>query len=201
MAGNGLRIRRAQGMEGFTANTAEFSIDPANTNPIFFGDPVQLSATGNVEQHDGTALPVLGTFAGWRNGGDVDDELYANQVGQLGGRTIPFAQWWTGAAQPADTIPTAIVNLPPMSMFHIYGDTTVDWSTVGPTSAGTRVIMVANAGDTRTGDSRYAAGAVDPAGPLQIHRLVPMPGNSWANAEPLIEVVVVAQQGTAADVA
>ena len=34
MAANGLRIRRSQGMEGFTANTAEFPIDPANTDPI-----------------------------------------------------------------------------------------------------------------------------------------------------------------------
>ena len=59
------------GMEGFTGNTFEYPIAPANTNLIFSGDPVILNA-GFLEEASGntpgaiTAAPIMGVFSGCR---------------------------------------------------------------------------------------------------------------------------------------
>ena len=83
-------------------------------------------------------------------------------------------------------------------MFYIKADATV---TVTQADVGTRRELIYAAGDPRTADSRVTCGDVDAAGPIQIHRLAPLPGNAWTDPEPILEVVVVAQQGTASDVA
>lgn len=192
MAGNGLRHGRSQGMDGYTGNLAEFPINPANTDTIFMGDAVVLNA-GYIEEAssnvagDLAAGPILGVFMGYRN--------KASQA-RIGANDTPFAQHWSGAPNIAD--PVAHVALPAHSTFIIKGSA---GSTYAQADVGKRYLIKYAAGNPNTGQSRISLGAVNAAGPLQLHRLVDLPGNSWGSAEPLLEVVVVAQQGTAADVA
>lgn len=192
MAGFGLRYGRSQGMDGYTSNLIEFPIDPANTNTMFKGDIVVLNG-GTVEEASGntagaiTDAPILGVFHGWRDPG---------AQARLGGNDTPFQPYWSGAAGAQE--PIAHIALPPHRMFYVKGDDTVTFTAA---DVGTRRSLIYAAGDPRTADSRVTLGADSATGPVQIHRLAPLPGNAWDNDEPIIEVVIVAQQGTASDIA
>lgn len=179
MAGFGLRLARSQGMEGFTGNLFEFTIDAANANAIFTGDPVVLNG-GNVEVAAAGANPILGVFMGCRyvdNDGDYD-----------------FKRFWDGATGRSDI--KAHVAMPPHSMFWIKGDAGVDFQPA--TSVGAAHPLVLAAGSTQYGDSRAALGAPG-AGPLIVHRIVELPNNVWGTDEPILEVSVNLHQGTFAD--
>ena len=191
MAGFGLRQGRSQGMDGYTGNLIEFPIDPANTNPMFRGDPVVLDAAGFVEEASGATPgtvtgPILGTFAGWR---DKASEA------RIGGNDNPFAPYWSGA--PNITAPVAHVVMPPHTLFYVKGDSTIDWT--AEVIGGSRRDFIYAAGDPRTADSRVTLGAATATGAMLVQRLADMPGNALSNDEPIFEVAVVAQQATFAD--
>ena len=179
MAGFGLRLGRSQGMEGYTGNLNEFLIDPTNANAIFTGDPVVLNG-GYIEAEATGTAPLLGVFFGCRYV-DVDGDY-------------EFRNFWDGNTGRSNIV--AHVALPTHQMFHA--------KMAAPGSiadVGTRRALTAASGSTQYGDSRYLIGAVNASGPVQIHRLANLPGNDWANAEPIVECSIVLQQGTASDAA
>jgi hypothetical protein len=185
MAGFGLKLGRSQGMEGYTGNMNDFSIDPTNTNLIFTGDPVSIDAGGFVEETSGNGgttpvvTPITGVFFGCR---------YVDTDG-----SYVFRNYWDGAANRTDIF--AHVSIPPHSTFHAR-------LTAAGTQAdvGTRRGLDYVVGSVPYGDSRYTVGAVSATGPVVIQRLANFPGNAWANDEPIVEVAVVAQQITASDI-
>ncbi len=185
MAGFGLRLGRSQGMEGYTGNLNEFPIDPTNSNTIFTGDAVVINggfaeeATGN----GGTTphvSPITGVFMGCRYteaNGDYD-----------------FSSFWDGNSGRSNVV--AHVSMPPHMTFHAKMTAPGSQADVG-----TRRGLDYAAGSTQYGDSRITVGAADAAGPVVIQRLASLPNNAWTNAEPIVEVTVVAQQLTASDIA
>lgn len=186
MAGFGFKLGRSQGMEGFTGNLNEFPIDPADTNSIFTGDPVILTAAGVVTEASGNsagdlaAAPVLGIFMGCRYV-DVDGDY-------------EFRNFWDGNTGRSNVV--AHVALPPHQLYYVKMTAAATQAAVG-----TRRLINYAAGSTQYGDSRVRLGAVNAAGPFLIHRLAPLPGNAWTNAEPIVEAACVAQQGTFASAA
>jgi hypothetical protein len=184
MSGFGLKLGRSQGMEGYTGNMNDFSIDPANTNMIFTGDPVSIDAGGFLEETSGNGgttpvvTPVTGVFHGCR---------YVDNDG-----SYAFRNYWDGNSGRTDII--AHVSMPPHSTFHA--------RLTGPgtqADVGTRRGLDHAAGSAAYGDSRFTVGAVSATGPVVIQRLANFPGNLWTSAEPIVEVAMVAQQLTAAD--
>ena len=182
MAGVGLRLGRSQGMEGYTSNLNEFAIDPANTNLIFMGDPVVMNG-GYVEDFaanvDGpvAGAPIVGVFAGVR---------YVAANGDY-----EFMNHWDGGAGRTDI--KAHVSQPPHQNYHVKMDATVP---ITQADMGTRRALIHAAGSVPYGDSRVTCGAVDAAGPVVIQRLVDLPNNTFASAEPIVEISIVAQTMT-----
>jgi hypothetical protein len=183
MAGFGLRIARSMGMEGFTGNTFEFPIADGNTASIFHGDPVVLNA-GFLEEFSGNtpgdvaAAPILGSFAGCRfvaANGDYE-----------------FERYWDGGAGRSEIY--GMVSMPAHSRFYVRAGAGLTQASVG-----SRFLLNYAAGSTAYGDSRVTLGAADAGGPVQLHRLAPLPNNDWADDEPIVEVSVVLHQGSAAD--
>lgn len=182
MAGFGIRLVRSAGMEGYTGNFNEFSIDPANTDPIFTGDPVLMNATGFVEEATGAAdnadFDIWGIFMGCR---------YVDAEG-----SIKFRQFWSGEA--GASLIKAHVAMPPHGMFYIKGEAGVTYTQAN--TIGRRFGVNYAAGSTRYGDSRITLGdAAAATGPLLVHRLADLPGNSWQSAEPVFEVAIVRPEG------
>jgi len=178
MAGFGLRLGRSQGMEGYTGNLNEFLIDPATADAIFTGDPVVLNG-GYVEASGTTTAAILGVFFGCR---------YVDTNGDY-----EFRNYWDGNTGRSDIV--AHIAMPAHSMFHVKLSAPASQAT----AVGAPAALTAAAGSVPYGDSRYVATLG--AGPLVIHRLVNLPGNAWTNAEPIVEVSVALQQGTASDAA
>lgn len=184
MAGFGLRLGRSQGMEGYTGNTNEFLIDPTYADTIYTGDVVVLNG-GYVEEASGNTAgaitgPILGVFNGCRY---IDAE---------GG--YEFRNQWDGGAGRSEIY--AMIAMPPHQNFHA--------KLSAPGSAadvGTRRGLVYAAGSPQYGDSRVLVGAVAATGPVVIQRLANLPGNSWASAQPIVEVSIVAQAATYNDAA
>jgi hypothetical protein len=179
MAGFGLKLGRSQGMEGFTGNTNEFSISPAYTGKIYSGDVVAL-VSGFVEEASGNtpgaiAEPILGVFIGCRFVGADGSYEFRNQ--------------WDGGAGRSNAI--AMVAMPPVMNFYAKLSAPATAAAVG-----TRRALTYVAGSVQYGDSRVLVGAVNAAGPVLIQRLAPFPGNDWTDAEPIVEVSIVAQQAT-----
>jgi hypothetical protein len=195
MAGFGLRIAKSQGMEGFTGNTSNFPIDTATVTPIFVGDPVILSNGAIVDAAGGNpgllaAAPILGVFAGWEDTGPTAE--YGVSEG-------PYKRHWSAASGASANKPQAKVAMPPHSLFWAKGDATIDWSSAF--APGMRAGIFYAAGSAQFGDSRVTI-APQASGPLQIHRLVDMPGNTIGNTtEPVFECTILLQQGTASDAA
>jgi hypothetical protein len=187
MAGFGLRIARSMGMEGFTGNTFEYPIDAANANTIFHGDPVILNA-GALEEPSGntpgpiTAGPIVGSFAGCR---------YVDADG-----SYEFKRHWDGGAGRSEI--WGAVSMPPHARFLVRGVAGTDYQ---PDDVGGRFLLNYVAGNAKYGDSRVVLGAADAAGPVQLQGLAKLPGNNWGSDEPILEVSVVLQANSAADVA
>lgn len=193
MAGFGLRHGRSTGMDGYTGNQTEYPIDTANTNPMFTGDAVALNA-GYVEDIAGgtpgavTGVPAIGVFMGWRDRGTA---------AQIGNNNHGFSPQWTGAAGTVE--PIAIVAAPAGSYFWIKGASA---GTYTQANVGSRYDLLYAVGDSRTGQSASSLGAAPAAaGMFVLNRLVDLPGNTWASDEPILEVSMILQQTTAADVA
>ena len=184
MAGFGLRLGKSQGMEGYTGNLIEFDVDPTNTNPIFTGDIVSWDGAGFVEEATqsgslGDDLSILGVFMGCRFVEADGDYEYKNQ--------------WNGGAGRTDI--KAHVAIPAHGMFWIKGDVAGGYTQA---DIGTLKGVLYNVGSTQYGDSRMtmgAAGATIATGPLMVHRLAALPGNTFASAEPIFEVSVVRSSG------
>ena len=185
MAGFGLRIARSMGMEGFTGNTFEYPIAPANTNLIFHGDPVILNA-GFLEEASGNTpgaiadAPIMGVFSGCR---------YVAANGDY-----EFERYWNGAAGSSEI--WGSISMPAHSRFYVKGTAGTDYQQA---NVGSRYTLVNAAGSAPYGDSRASLGVVSATGPVQLHGLAPLPGNVWGTDEPILEISVVVQQGSAAD--
>lgn len=187
MAGFGLRIARSMGMEGFTGNTFEYPIDPANTNLIFSGDPVILNggfleeASGNIPGNITPSAPIMGSFAGCR---------YVAANGDY-----RFERFWDGSAGNTEVL--GQVSMPPHSRYYVKGAAATNFQ---PTDVGNRFELFYNAGAPAYGDSRVSLGQAAPTtGVAQLHGLAPLPGNQWGSDEPILEISIVLQQGSAAD--
>lgn len=184
MAGNGLRLIRSQGMEGFSGSLNEFQISPSNTGSIFWGDLVALSsgylveATGGADNADFTPL---GVFYG------------CHYIDADGG--IEFSRHWNGGSGRTNV--RAYVALPAHGNFLIKGHTGVTYTQA---AIGARFGVNYDAGSAVYGDSRVSLGdaAAASTGPLRVHRLAPYPGNTIGQDQPLFEVSLVRQQLTAA---
>ncbi len=183
MAGFGLRIAKSQGMEGFTGNTQNFPLSTSNTNPIFVGDPVVLSG-GFVIAATGTATAILGAFMGWE---DMGVETPYGVKGRQ------FNRYWSATSGGTADTPVAKIAMPPHGLFWVKGDSGVTFAAA--TSIGAAHPFVINAGNAQYGDSRVALGAPG-AGALIVHRLVDIPGNTWGDTEPLLEVSANLQTAT-----
>lgn len=183
MAGYGLRHGRSQGMEGSTGNTAEFNIAVGYTGVIARGDVVRLNA-GYLEEASGhadnDAFDILGVFNGCQ---------YIDSDGSL-----KFKQVWDGGAGRTDI--RAQVLMPGHTLFHIKGRTGTTYNIAA--TIGARFGIDWAAANTMFGESRIQLGAAaNAAGPLMVHRLVPLPGgNPIGGAEPVFEVSIVRQQLT-----
>lgn len=184
MAGFGLRLVRSQGMEGYSGNLFEYPISPANTSPIFTGDVVALNAGfvreatlgGTAAQND---IPILGVFAGCRYIDDDGSYVFKNQ--------------WNGGAGRSEIF--GHIAIPPVGLFFIRGAAGQVYTQA---DIGTRKGVLWNAGSVKYGDSRLtlgAAGASVATGPLFVHRLAQLPGNTFASPEPIFEVSIIRQQG------
>lgn len=178
MAGNGLRLVRSQGMEGFTGNLSEYPIADDNTDAIFTGDVVALNG-GFVEEASGATsggdFDILGVFQGCR---------YIAADG-----SIEYRRHWDGLAGRSDV--KAFVAVPPHGVFYIKGTSGTSYTQA---DIGVRKGIVYAAGDTTTGDSRITLGATAATGPLIVNRLAELPGNTFLVAEPVFEVQVVRSQ-------
>jgi len=172
-------------MEGFTGNSFEYAIDPADTDKIFTGDLVNLASGYAQEATQGGTIgslndfAVLGVFTGCR---------YVASDG-----SYTFRNYWDGAAGKTNAF--AMVAIPVNSLFHIKGAV---GQTYTQADIGVRKGVLYNAGSTKFGDSRVtlgAAGATVATGPLFVHGLAKLPGNSFSSAEPIFEVSVVRQLG------
>lgn len=182
MAGFGIRLVRSAGMEGYTGNSFEFPIDPANTNPIFTGDPVALSAAGYVEEASGGAdnndFSILGTFNGVRF---VDAE---------GG--YKFRQFWSGNAGASEVYAT--VSMPAHGLYHIKGAAGAGYTRAN--TVGKRFGVTYDTGRTAYGESGISMGSASAAtGPLLVRGLADLPNNTWDSEEPIFEVAIVRPQG------
>jgi hypothetical protein len=184
MAGFGLRLVRSQGMEGYSGNLFEYPISPANTSPIFTGDVVALSAGfvreatlgGTADQNN---IGILGVFAGCRYVDDDGSYVFKNQ--------------WNGGAGRSEIF--GHIAIPPVGLFFIRGAAGQVYTQA---DIGVRKGVLWNAGSVKYGDSRLtlgAAGANVATGPLFVHRLAQLPGNTFASPEPIFEVSVIRQQG------
>lgn len=186
MAGFGLRIAKSVGMEGFTGNLSEFPISNADVTPMYIGDPVILSGGFCTAAVDG-ALPILGIFAGWEDTGPE---------AEYGGKTRPFRRYWGPSDGSLSNTPVAKVVMPSESLFWIKGLSGVNFQAA--TSIGASHPLNLAAGNSVFGESRVSLGA-PAAGPVKVHRLVPMPGNGWGASEPILEVSINLQSATFAD--
>jgi len=153
MAGNGLRLVRSQGMEGFTGNLTEYPVADDNTDAIFTGDVVTLNG-GFVEEASGATsgedFDILGVFQGCR---------FIDADG-----SIEYRRHWDGLAGRSDV--KAFVAVPPHSVFYIKGTA---GTTYTQADIGVRKGIVYAAGDATTGDSRITLGANAATGPLIVN--------------------------------
>jgi hypothetical protein len=182
MAGFGLKIVKSQGPEGFTGNTAEYEIDPANTGSIFTGDPVLLDGNGWIVEATGGAanndFNILGVFVGVR---------YVDSDG-----SYKYRQYWNGGSGRSQI--KAMVALPPVGMFAIRGNAGTNYTRAG--TAGKRFGMNYFAGSTQYGDSRSTLAAATAAtGPLLVHGLADLPGNVYGTGAPTFVCSVARPQG------
>ena len=181
MAGFGLRLCQTMGMtDGYAGGLKEMLIDPADTNPIFTGDPVALTA-GYVEEATGAAsnndFSIYGVFMGCR---------YVDADG-----SYVFKNRWDGGAGRTEI--KAHVAIPMNGTFLIKGTTGQVYTQA---DIGVRKGVVYAAGSTQSGDSRIslgAAGATVATGPLMVQGLAELPGNSFAIDEPVFLCTVVRQ--------
>lgn len=182
MAGFGLKIVRSQGPEGYTGNTAEYDLDPANVGSIFTGDPVILDANGFVVEATGGAnnadFNILGVFVGVR---------FAEADG-----SYRFRQFWSGASGRKEI--KAMVALPPVGMFAIRGNAGTNYTRAS--TVGKRFGMNYAPGSTQYGDSRSSlAAAASATGPLLVHGLADLPGNVYGTGSPIFVCSVARPQG------
>lgn len=189
MAGNGLRLARSQGGEGYSGNLTEFSISPSNTGAIYTGDIVLLGSNGFIDEASGRSssndFSTTGVFMGVRYQGSDGSYVFRN--------------YWDGGVGRSNIV--ASVALPINGLFYIKGTA---GQTYTQADIGTRKGIVYAAGNAQYGDSRIslgAAGATVATGPLYVHRLAPLPGNTFASAEPVFEVSVVRSAASAIDAA
>lgn len=185
MAGFGMQLVRSAGMEGFTGNTFHYPIDPADTNPIFTGDPVAFGANGFVREATGGAdnddFDILGTFMGC---------YYVDAEGGM-----KFRQVWTGEAGASEIM--AYVAIPSHhSHFRIKGAAGATYTRAN--TVGKRFGIDFNPGRMIYGESGAAlAAAASATGPLLVRGLYAYPGNTWDSEEPIFEVVIARQQAAA----
>lgn len=141
MPGMGFRLARSLGMEGSTGNLHDFPIAPGNTTAIFRGDMVSLTG-GFVTLGIATAgTKYLGIFWGCK---------YIAADG-----SVEFRQSWDGGTGRTNAI-AQVAILPAGATALVRG---VDGAVYTDADIGTRKILVANAGDSRTGMSRETLAA------------------------------------------
>jgi hypothetical protein len=174
-------------MEGSTGNLHDFPINPANTDPIYWGDLVNFNG-GYVEEATGAAnnndFDILGVFQGCK---------YVEAGG-----SFRFARMWNG--QVGATQIMAQIALPAGATFLIRG---TDGQTYTAADIGRRKGVVYAAGVPATGQSRVtlgAAGATVATGPLRVLGQVDLPdGIPDASLAPWFEVAIIRSVlGTAA---
>lgn len=168
----GMRLVKSAGMEGFTGNLFEYDIDPANTNPIFTGDPVLLSGGYIEEVSDGNtdvdyAGPILGIFAGCRY---VDDD-----------GSYKFNNFWSGAAGRTEAVANVVV--PGSGLVWIREATGAG---LARAAIGARHGVAYGAGSTQTGQSGFTLGAASAIGGLLLHRPAALPGNVISSSAAII---------------
>lgn len=156
--GMGFRHCRSMGMEGSSGGLQEFMISPSNTNAIFTGDLVKITA-GFVVEASGAAtgadFEVLGVFMGCR---------YVDADGSFRHR-----QYWDGGAGRTDIY--AQVSVPTGSTFMVPGN----GGAYTQADIGTRKGIIYAAGNAATGFSNVtlgAPGATIATGPLKVLRLL-----------------------------
>jgi hypothetical protein len=185
MAGYGARLVRSAGMEGYTGNTFNYPIDPANSNPIFWGDFVRLNASGYLEEASGGAdnndFDIMGTSVGCS---------YTDGEG-----SVKFRQFWGGEAGASGIV--GKVAMPGHSRLYIKGAAGATYTRAN--TIGRRFGVTYEVGSPQYGDSRIALGATSATtGPLLVVGLAELPGNSWDSEEPIFEVVIARPQAGSA---
>lgn len=178
----GFRLTRSlDGKEGYTGSLNEYLVDPANTTPIFKGDPVRLS--GGYIEACAANEDILGVFQGVR--------FYDPAT-----RSNVYREFWDGTGGRKDVI--GQISQDPHMTYHCIWDISAGGGGV-PTQAdiGVPVDIVYAAGSATTGDSKVKIGAGKGAAGGQVFVLKladyvwgDNKVNSFAHPTPVFEVAI-----------
>lgn len=185
MAGQGLRLVRSQGMEGFTGNLIEFPIDPTDTQEIYYGDVVNWAADGFITEGSGAAnnddFDILGVFAGCR---------YHDSDG-----SVEHRMHWDGGANRTNI--RGSIAMPAHGMFKVRGNSGGTYTRAN--TIGHRFGVRYVAGSASTGMSAVTLGlAAAGTGPLLVHSLLDIPHNAFTSTEPWFLCTIVRPEGAPA---
>jgi hypothetical protein len=157
---------------GGTIRVETFSIASALAENIFKGDLVNIAASGLIEPNAATEVNAIGVFQG---------VSYKNSAGES-----KFSNYW-----PTGTVATEIKAMVIADPFVIFGIQSTTGGNPQVTNIGNCADIVATAGDTATGISRFELSGTMAAGTAQckILGLVPEDGNAWGE-HAMLEVLI-----------
>jgi hypothetical protein len=169
------------GGQVFAGSTRNFPINSGSATAIFFGDIVRLNNDGTIGKDTGTnsATPV-GVFLGC----SYTDPTY--------GRA--FRQFYPGAVVASDIVASVVDD--PDALFKVAvvsSGTTI--GAVTRTAVGENAVLVQNAGNTATGNSRVAVSATTATTSTWPVRVVDVIAETTSSAGSFTEVVVKWNQG------
>ena len=142
--------------------TNEYPIASGYAANIFAGDAVVIASDGTIQAAAATDQNLVGRFGGCR---------YVNSQGEQ-----IFSSYW-----PTGTVATDIAAMVSDDPYIVYGIQSTTGGTPAQTNVGNCADLVAGAGDTATGVSRFEASGTMGTGTaqLKIIGLVPAPDNAW----------------------
>ena len=176
----GFRLTRSlDGKEGYTGSLNEYLINPANTTPIFKGDPVRLN--GGYIEASAANEDMLGVFQGVR--------FYDPAT-----RSTVYREFWDGTAGRENVI--GQISQDPHMTYHCVWNVTTG-GTPDQTDIGAPIDIIYAAGSAVTGDSAVTIGAAIGAAGGQVFVLKladyvwgDNQVNSFAHPTPVFEVAV-----------
>jgi len=159
-------------LSGGTIRAEEFTIISTLAENIFKGDLVNIAASGGIEPNGATEVNAIGVFQGVH---------YKDSAGES-----KFSNYW-----PSGTVGTEIKAMVIADPWVVFGIQSTTGGAPAVTNIGNCADIVANAGDTATGISRFELSGTMAATAAQckILGLVQEEGNAWGE-HALLEVLI-----------